>query len=99
MQEVSTKAPGPRSIFAKEHAQRKTAGADENHRVANMTTDKHAQFQVPLSNAETEATTGSITDMDCIVNQLEREIYGITSNKQMQFKNKFSICLIKFEVW
>ena len=37
-----------------------------------MTSDKRVEFQVSLSNAETKATTQSITDKDRVVNQLER---------------------------
>jgi len=57
------------------------------------------EFQVPLSNAETEATTWSVADIDHIVSQLEREIYCITSNEQMRFKQELSIRLIQFEAW
>jgi len=64
----------------------KTAAEEEVYGVANMTADKRVEFQVCLFSAETEATTWSIADMDYIENQLEREIYGITSNEQMQVK-------------
>jgi len=53
--------------------------------VVNITAEKHLQFQVCLSDADIEATTWSIADMDRIVNQLTREIYGITSKDQVQF--------------
>jgi hypothetical protein len=43
------------------------------------------KLQVHLSDAETEATTREIANMDRIVSQLEREINGNTSNQQMQF--------------
>jgi hypothetical protein len=99
LQEVGTKATGPRSTFAKKLAQMKTAAEEEVYRAGNMTTDKRAEFQVRLSEAETEATTWSIADTDRIVSQLEREIYGITSNEQMQFKKEFSIRLVEFEAW
>jgi hypothetical protein len=62
-----------------------------------MTTDKRVEFQVHLSDTETEATSWSIADMDCIENRLQREIYGITSNDQMHFQQQSSIGLIKFE--
>ena len=74
LQEVGTKATCPRSIFAKKLAQIKTAAEEEVDGVANMTADKHVEIQVPLSDAETEATTQSITDTDCIVNWLDRKI-------------------------
>jgi len=64
-----------------------------------MTTDKRVEFQVRLSDAETEAATGSIANTDRIANLVEREIYVITSNKQIHFKKELSICLIEFEVW
>jgi len=64
-----------------------------------MTADKRVEFQVHLSHAETEATTLSLADIDHNVSQLERGIYGITSNEQMRFKQELSIRLIKFEAW
>jgi len=33
------------------------------------------------------------------VNQLEREIYGITSKEQMWFTKKFSLRLVEFDAW
>jgi len=59
----------------------KIAAEEEVYGVANMTSDKHVEFQIHLSDAETQATTWSITDMDHIVNQLEREIRGNTPNE------------------
>jgi len=98
-QEVRTKATGPRSTFAKKLAQMKTAAEEEVNGAVNMTADKPVEFQVRLSDAETEATTWSMADTVRIVSQLEREIYGITLNEQMWFKKEFSIHFIKFEAW
>jgi len=64
-----------------------------------MTANRCVEFQVRLSDAETEATSWSIADTDHIVSQLEREIYGIISNEQMRFKKELSIRLIEFEAW
>jgi len=99
LQDLGTKATGPRSIFAKELALRKAAIKDEAQRAANMTTGKHPQFQIRLSDAETEATTWSFTDTEHVTNQLESEIYGISSNEQMRFKKECCLHLIKFEAW
>ena len=96
MQEVGTKATGPRSTFDKKHAEIQTAAKGEVDRAANMTADKRLEYQIRLSDAETEATTRSIADTDHIVSQLEREIYGITLNEQMWFKRELSIRLVKF---
>jgi len=57
LQEVGTKATGPRSKFAKDLALMKAAAKDEAYGAANMTADKQLQFQIRLSDAETEATT------------------------------------------
>ena len=65
----------------------KTAADEEAYGADTMTTNKHVQFQVCLSDAEIEATTWSVADMDRVVNQLKREIYGITSTGQMRFTN------------
>jgi len=97
LQEVETKATGPRSKFAKELAIMKAATQDQAYRAANMTANKRLQFQIRLSDAETEATTWSLADMEQVTNQLEREIYGITSNEQKWFRKEFSIRLIEFE--
>jgi len=99
LQEVGTKATGPRSKFAKELALKKTAAEHEAYGAANMTAIKRLQFRIHLSDAETEATTWSLADTEHVTNQLEREIYGITSNEQMRFKTEFSICMIEFEAW
>jgi len=99
LQEVRTKATGLRSTFTKKFAQMKTAAEEEAYREVNMTADKHVQFQFILSDAETEATTWSIANTDHVVNQLERENYGITSNEQMWFMKEFSIRLVEFEAW
>ena len=99
MEKVRTKATGTRSIFAKTLAQVKTAAAEEAYGAVNITADKRVQFQLCLSNAEIEATTWSMADMDRVVNQLEREIFGITSKDQMQFTTEFSICLVECEAW
>jgi hypothetical protein len=99
LQEVGTKAIGPRSIFAKKLAQMKTAAEEEANGAVMMTADKRVQFQVSLSDAEIEATTWSIAEEDRVVNQLETEIYGITSKGQMRFTKEFSIRLVEFEAW
>jgi len=64
-----------------------------------MSADKHVWFPVRLFDSETDATTWSITDMHQVANQLEREIYGITSNELMRFKKELSISVIEFEAW
>jgi len=99
LQEVRTKATGPRSIFAKKRVQMKTEAEEEVYGVVNMTADTRVEFQVRLSDAETEATAWSLADIDRIVSRLEREIDGITSNEQMRFKQELSKLLIKFEAW
>jgi len=99
LQEVGTKASGPKSIFAKKLAQMKTAAEEEAYGVVYMTTIKRVQFQVGLSDAEIEATTWSIADMDHVVNQLERKIQGITSKDQPRFAQEFSNLLFQFEAW
>ena len=99
MQEVKTKATGPGSNFSKELALKTTAVEDEAYRVANMTADKRLQFQLHIHDAETEALTWSVADTERVTIQLEREIYGITSNEQKRFKTEFSIRLIEFEPW
>ena len=37
--------------------------------------------------------------MDCVVNQLDRVIYGITSKDQLWFKKKLSIPMVEFDAW
>jgi hypothetical protein len=64
-----------------------------------MTANQRLQFQIRLSNAQTDATTWSLADTERVTFQLEREIYGITSNEQQRFKKEFSVRLIEFEAW
>jgi len=99
LQEVGTEATGPRSIFAINLALRKATTEEEAYGAANMTADMRLQFQNRLSDAEAEATTWSLADSERVTNQLEREIYGITSNEQMRFKKEFSLHFIEFEAW
>jgi len=99
LREVRTKATSPRSIFANKLAQMKIAAEEEAYGAVNMTADKRVQFQVCLSDAGIEPTTWSIADMDCVVNPLESEIYGITSKDQMRFMKEFSIRLVEYEAW
>jgi len=99
LQDVGTKATGPRSILAKKLAQMKTAEEEEDDGVVNITADNRVQFQVSLCDDEIEATTCSITDTDCIDNQLEREIYSIALKGQMRFTKAFSIPLVECKDW
>jgi hypothetical protein len=99
LQEVGTKATGPRSIFCMQLTQIKTTADDEPDRAANMSANKQLQFQVHRFITETEATTWSLADIEHITIQLEREIYGITLNEQKLFKKEFSIRMIEFKDW
>jgi len=64
-----------------------------------MTANRTLQCQIHLPDAQIDATTWSLADTEHVTNQLEREIHDITSNEQKQFKQEFSIRLIKFEAW
>jgi len=64
-----------------------------------MTADKGLQFQICLSDADTEAVTWSLSDTERITNQVQREISSITWNGQKKLKVEFSIHWIKFEAW
>ena len=99
MQEVGTQATGPRSIFARILARIKTAAEEEAWGAANMAAHKRVQFQVCLFDAEIEATIGSSGATHRVVNQVEREIYGITSKNQMRFTKEFPIHLVEFGAW
>jgi len=99
LQEVGTKATSPRNKFGKDLALMKAAADDEAYGAANRTTDKQLQFQIRISDAETEATPWSLADTERVTKQLEREIYGITSNEQKRFRTEFSIHLTEFETW
>jgi hypothetical protein len=75
----------------------KTAAEEEAYGAVTMTANTCVQFQVCLSNTEIEATTWRIPDTDRVVNQLKREIVGITPKFQILFMKKFSIYLVEFE--
>jgi len=99
LQEVGTKATGPRSIFGTPLGVMKTGGEAEAYEEANMTADKGLQFEIPLSDGETETTTRRLDDIEHVPIQLEGEIYGITSKQQKHFKTEFSIHLIELDAW
>jgi len=99
LQEVGTEAASRWCRLAKTLTQIRTAAAKDTDGVANMTADECVDFQVAVFNAETEATTWSIADTDRIVNQQQREMYGITLNEQIGFSREFSISLVEFEAW
>ena len=99
LQEVGSKASGPRSKFTTDLALMKASAEDEAYGAAHMTVDKQLEFQIRLSDAETEDMTWSLADTERVTNQLERELYGITSNEQKWLKTEFSIRLIEFEAW
>jgi len=67
LQDIGTKATGPRSTFAKTYTQWKTAADEGVSRVANTIVYKGVEFQVHLRDAEMETTTWSIADIDHIV--------------------------------
>jgi len=75
----------------------KTAAEHEAYGAANMTVNHRLQFQNRLSDAETEAMTWNLADTERVTVQLERDIYGITTNEQERFKKEFSTCLIELE--
>jgi len=78
LQDVRTTAIGPRSIFAKELAQKKAAAEDEADGAPNMTANRWLQFQIHQSEAEIGVTTLSLAETECVTIQLEREIDGTT---------------------
>jgi hypothetical protein len=97
LQEVGTKTTGLRRKLANDLALMNADDEDKAYGAANMTADKQLEFQIRLSDSETEATTWSLADTERVTNQLEREIYGITSNEKKRFTTEFSIHLIEFE--
>jgi len=56
------------------------------------------EFDINLSDAETEATARCIADADCVVSQLEREICRISLTDQIWFNKELPIRWIKSEV-
>lgn len=65
--------------------------------MVNVIADMCGDFQVHPSQAETDSTTSRIADTSRVVSYLERDIYHITLNEQMQFKKELPICLIELE--
>jgi hypothetical protein len=77
----------------------KAATEYDAYGAAIITADKQLQFQIRLSDAETDATTLNLADTERVTIQHKREIYGITSNEQKRFRKEFSIRLIQLEAW
>jgi hypothetical protein len=99
LQDVGTKVTNPGRICTSVLALRQTATKNEAPRAANITADERLEFQVCISNAETEALTWSLADTEQVIDQLEREIYGITLNEQKRFRMEFSICMVQIDAW
>ena len=76
-----------------------TAADAEAYGAAHRTADKGLLFHLCLCNAEVEATTWRLADTECVAKQVEREIYGITSNEQKRVKKELSIRLIELDAW
>jgi len=98
LQKEECNATGPRTIFAATLAQLKTLVAEQICGMANITTNMDLEFQICLSGAETEGTTGSMADIVHITDYQKREIYEIASNEKKWFKKELSIHLIQVEV-
>lgn len=62
-------ATGPRSTLGNKLAQMMTAIEEVVYRVANMTTNKHAEIQVLQCEDQTQATNWSMADENCVVNR------------------------------
>jgi hypothetical protein len=62
-----------------------------------MNATMRLRFQIRRSDAQTEATTWSLTDTEHVTIQLQSEMYGITWNEQKRFNTEFSILMIEFE--
>jgi hypothetical protein len=86
-------------MFTKELAIMTIAVKHGSYGAVKMITNKRLQCPIRLSCAETEARIRSLADTEWIRNLLDTAIYGITANKQMRFKKKFSIRWIEFEAW
>jgi hypothetical protein len=56
----------------------KTTAHNEVYTTVTLTANKQVESQVLVSDAESEATTWSVTDPDRIMSQVERVIYSIT---------------------
>jgi hypothetical protein len=94
LEQVGNVATGPRSQFATHLTPMKTAVEEVVCGVVNITTSKRLECLVRLSDAETEAITWSIADMEYVANQMQREICGVTASGQMRFKKEISIPLV-----
>jgi hypothetical protein len=70
LQEVGTKATGPRSKLVKELGLKIFAAEDEDYGAASLTTEQCLQFRLQLSHAEAEDTTWSLADTVGVTNQL-----------------------------
>lgn len=57
------------------------------------------EYQVQLSNIETEAMAWGMADHNVFTDQLEGEIYHNTSNEQMQLYKVLILLLVKWELF
>jgi len=59
-----------------------TTAENKDYGIATMTANNRGEYQVRLSNAETDHTALRNTALDQMANQLQKEIDGIFSNLQ-----------------
>lgn len=69
------------------------------YRAENITHSKSLEILVGLSDDETEVTTRSIVEKDCITDYLQGAIDDNSENAHRQVKNKLSILLMQLEAW
>jgi hypothetical protein len=98
LQDICSLAISSSSIFAKKSALMHTATNHEADRAAERTPNNWLQCPIHISDTETDTTTLSLADTECVTKQLKREIYIITINEEKQFHKEISILWIEFEI-
>jgi len=62
-----------------------------------MTTNDFEEFQIIDTDADTDATTTSLTDKECVNGYFKYIIHGITLNVHNLLQKELSIRNVKFE--
>lgn len=74
-----------------------TALAEQIYQMANLTPDKHVEFQVNLFNTKAKAMKRCIVDMKLITDNLERDICNIYSNVLKWIKKEISLYTLEYK--
>jgi hypothetical protein len=95
-QYAGSNSTNPRSIFSSNHARLRTLAEDDIQKVVNMPTNDYKEFQILNTDADTDATTTSLTENECVDGYFQYTIHGIALNVHNLVQKEYSTGNVKF---